>query len=60
MKVKEVAELLGTTESTIRIGLQQGVFPFGVAYKTKPENKQYVYVIYPELVKAYAGERKEK
>ena len=53
MKVREVAEMLGTTESTIRIGLQQGVFPFGVAYKTKPENKNYVYIIYPEKVKEF-------
>lgn len=53
MKVKEVAEMLGTTEATIRIGLQQGVFPFGVAYKTKPTNKNYVYVIFPEKVKEY-------
>ena len=58
MTVKEVAEMLGTTECTVRIGLQQGVFPFGVAFKTKPENKQYKYVIYPELVRQYAGEKK--
>ena len=53
MKVREVAEMLGTTESTIRVGLQQGVFPFGVAYKTKPENKNYVYIIFPEKVKEF-------
>ena len=53
MKVKEVAKILGTTESTIRIGLQLGMFPFGVAYKTKPENKNYVYVIFPNKVKEY-------
>ena len=59
MKIKEVAELLGTTEATIRVGLQQNVFPFGIAFKTKPENKHYTYVIYPELVRQYAGEKKE-
>ena len=58
MKVKEVAEMLGTTEMTIRVGLQQGIFPFGVAFKRKPEQKNYTYVIYPEVVKQYAGERK--
>ena len=31
MTVKEVAEMLGTTEATIRVGLQQNVFPFGTA-----------------------------
>lgn len=55
MRVKEVAELLGTTEATIRIGLQLGMFPFGVAYKTKPTNKQYVYVIFPEKLKEYVN-----
>lgn len=59
MKVKDVAELLGTTEQTVRVGLQQGVFPFGVAFKTKKANKNYTYVIYPEKVKQYAGEQKE-
>ena len=58
MKVKEVAEMLGTTEATIRVGLQQGVFDFGVAFKTSPENKHYTYVIYPAKLKAYVGERK--
>ena len=53
MTVKEVADLLGCTQLTIRVGLQQGVFPFGVAFKTKPEHKNYVYVIYPEKVKEY-------
>lgn len=58
MKVKEVAEMLGTTECTIRIGLQQGIFPFGVAFKTDPNKKHYTYIIYPEKLKEYAGERK--
>ena len=55
MDVKEVAKLLGKTQQTIRIGLQLGVLPFGVAYKTNPENKSYTYVIYPEKVKQYIG-----
>jgi hypothetical protein len=59
MRVEEVAKLLNTTPATIRIGLQQGVFPFGVAFKTKEANKNYTYVIYPEKVRQYAGEQKE-
>ena len=55
MTVKEVAELVGKTQQTIRIGLQLGVLPFGGAYKTNPENKSYTYVIYPEKVKQYIG-----
>ena len=59
MKVDEVAKLLGTTAATIRVGLQQGVFPFGVAFKTAESNKNYTYIIYPEKLREYAGERKE-
>ena len=53
MKIKEVAELLDTTESTIRIGLQQGIFDFGVAFKRSPTSKQYTYVIFPAKVQEY-------
>lgn len=59
MKVDEVAKLLDVTPATIRVGLQQGVFPFGVAFKRSEHKKQYTYVIYPEKVKEYAGEQKE-
>lgn len=59
MRIREVAKLLGTTEATVRIGLQQGVFPFGVAFKTAENKKHYTYVIYPEKVREYAGERKQ-
>ena len=59
MDIKEVAKLLGTSALTIRVGLQQGVFPFGVAFKTKPENKVYNYVIYPEKLKEYVNFKEE-
>lgn len=59
MKVDEAARLLGTTATTVRIGLQQGVFPFGVAFKTAENRKHYTYIIYPEKLKEYAGERKQ-
>lgn len=55
MDVKEVAKLLGKTQQTIRIGLQLGVLPFGVAYKTNPDKKSYTYIIFPEKVKEYIG-----
>ena len=58
MKVDEVAKLLDTTPATIRVGLQQGIFPFGVAFKTADNKKHYTYIIYPEKVREYAGERK--
>lgn len=59
MKVDEVAKLLDTTPATIRVGLQQGIFPFGVAFKTAKDKKHYTYIIYPEKVREYAGERKQ-
>lgn len=55
MKVEEVAKLLDTTPATIRIGLQKGVFPFGVAFKLSEHNKNYKYVLYPGKVLEYAG-----
>ena len=53
--VKEVADMLGTTELTVRVGLQKGIFPFGVAFKLKEGNKQYKYVFFPEKVREYCG-----
>ena len=43
MKIKEVAKLLDTTESTIRVGLQQGVFDFGVAFNGSAQNLRYLF-----------------
>lgn len=55
MTVKEVAEMLGTTELTVRVGLQKGVFPFGTAFKVKEGGKHYKYVFYPEKVREFCG-----
>lgn len=55
MRVEDVAKLLGTTPLTIRVGLQQGKFPFGVAFKINESSKNYKYVIYPEIVRQYCG-----
>lgn len=53
MKLEEVAKLLGVSVSTVRIGLQQGVFDFGVAFKRSPTSRQYTYVIFPAKVQEY-------
>lgn len=55
MQVKDVAALLGVSELTVRIGLQQGVFPFGTAFKRKESSKNYKYVIFDEKVREYIG-----
>lgn len=57
MKVNEVAKMLGVDPLTVRIGLQQGIFPFGVAFKRDPNNKNYKYIIFDEKVREYLGER---
>ena len=59
MTVNDVAKLLGKSPLTIRVGLQQGIFPFGVALKTREDRKNYTYIIYPELVKQYCGEAQD-
>lgn len=59
MRIKEVAEMLDTTPLTIRIGLQKGVFDFGVAFKRRADSKNYTYIIYPEKVKEICGEKKK-
>ncbi len=57
MTIKEAAGIIGVSPLTIRIGLQRGLFPFGTAFKTKENNKRYCYVLYPEKVREYLGER---
>jgi hypothetical protein len=42
MTVKEAAKLMEVTEQYIRIGLQQGVFPWGYVVKA---SSQYTYFI---------------
>lgn len=41
-----MAEALGVPVQTIRVGLQQGVFNFGVAMRQS--GRKYTYVIFPE------------
>ena len=55
MTVNEVAMKLNKDPMTIRVGLQMGVFPFGTAFKTNPNNKRWVYVIYNNKVEEYLG-----
>lgn len=51
--VQFIAELLNTTPQTVRVGLQQGEFPFGTALKVGGE--RYTYLFYPEKVKEFFG-----
>lgn len=58
IKITTIAQALGVSPETVRVGLQQSIFPFGVAFK-KPGRRNYSYVIYPEAVKQYIGELKQ-
>ena len=42
MTVREVSRIIGVSEQTIRVGLQQGVFSWGQAVKA---SSKYTYVI---------------
>lgn len=48
--VNEVADMLGCSSQSIRIGLQRGELPFGSAIKT---SSKYTYVIYEKKLKEF-------
>ena len=51
MLVSEAAKKLGMNTQTLRLALQQGLFPFGVAVKTS-ENR-YTYKIFENRLEKY-------
>lgn len=53
--VEQVALKLGKSPQVIRILLQRGLLPFGVASKM-PDSSIYTYVIFPEKFKEFCGE----
>lgn len=55
LAVKEVARALGVTPQFLRLGLQQGRFPFGTAVKMR----RWAYYINSERFYAYINARKE-
>lgn len=52
---KIVAEILGKNEQWVRLGLQRGQLPFGVAIQT---SSQYSYHVSYEKLKEYVGEER--
>lgn len=54
MLTEKIAQALGKSSQTIRIGLQLNKYPFGIAYKREGCNR-YTYTFYPPLVKQYVG-----
>ena len=51
--VSEAAKQLGMSTQTLRLALQQNVFPFGKAIKTS--EKRYTYYINPVILDKYLG-----
>lgn len=54
MNIKEVAQALGKSEHTIRVGLQRGIYPFGTAFKLEGSST-YNYTLYPEKIREFIG-----
>ena len=50
MKIREVAQMLGISPQSVRLGLQNGQLPFGSAIKT---SSKYTYVIYEKKLREY-------
>ena len=51
MKVEEAAKLVEMNTQTLRLALQQGLLPFGIAVKTS-ENR-YTYKIFEKRLEKY-------
>ena len=47
LTVQRVAKIMGVSEQTVRVALQQGIFDFGAAIKL-PNSSRYTYILYPE------------
>lgn len=53
-----MADAMGIPVQSIRIGLQQGVYPFGVALKKNERQSRANYIIYPAAAKEVLGEER--
>lgn len=53
--VTVAARIMGKTPMFVRVGLQRGLLPFGVAYKTNEEHEQFDYYISPRLFADFTG-----
>lgn len=51
MLVEDAAKRLEMNPQTLRLALQQGLLPFGVAVKTSPN--RYTYKIFPKRLERY-------
>lgn len=60
VSVEETAELLQKSLQFVRVGLQRGLLPFGVAIQTRTEEEhgrdRWSYCIYRKKLEEYIGE----
>lgn len=52
ISVREAAEILGKSQSFVRVGLQRGLLPIGTAVKI---SSKWSYHISPKLLNEYVG-----
>ena len=52
ISIKKAANLLGKSEQFVRVGLQKGIFPFGIAIKL---SSKWTYSIIPVTFYNYIG-----
>lgn len=55
LSVAAAAKLMGVNAQFIRVGLQQGKFPFGFAMKCSEGSQSFSYYISPKLFEEYTG-----
>lgn len=57
--VNVAAKIMGKSPMFIRIGLQKGILPIGIAFKTNDCHEKYDYYISPQLLMEYTGAKIE-
>ena len=53
--VNVAARIMRKSPQFVRIGLQRGILPIGIAFKTSARNEQYDYYISPRLLADFTG-----
>lgn len=53
--VAEVAKRMGKSEQFVRVCIQRGLLPIGIATKTSKSGKNFNYYISPKLLDEYIG-----
>ena len=53
--VNEAAKRMGKSEQFVRVCIQRGLLPIGIAVKTSKSGKNFNYYISPKLLDEYIG-----